>query len=131
MIGRAELKEMTEKFSDQERERFVISLLKIDAYWLQLFGNTEFNELHYSDLFTAMWLRREKSVHKTEACSFMTNISAKTAIKYLNNAVLAGYLIEVEDPKDKRSKLVKMSDDLCVSIENFIDYSISEFKHCC
>ena len=119
---------MTEHYTNHERERFVISLLKIDAYWLKLFGNTEFNELHYSDLFTAMWLRREKSVHKTEACSFMTNISAKTAIKYLNNAVSAGYLIEVEDPRDKRSKLVKMSAELSISIEKFIDYSISEFR---
>jgi len=41
-----------------------------------------------------MWLRRDSELRKTDLYPFMRNISARTAVKYVQQAIDSGQLIE-------------------------------------
>lgn len=112
----------------QERQRFVEALRKLDGRWAASFHEDDFYDLHYSDLFTQMWQQGERAVTRSEAYAMMRNISIQTAKKYLNQAIENGYLLELDNPQDRRSRLVCMSPKLQERFERLIDDSLKDFR---
>ena len=110
------------------RERFVHALRTLDRRWAETFHEGDFYDLHYSDLFTELWLRDGQPVPRTEAYTYMRNVSPQTAIKYLNRAIEEGYLTEVENPRDGRSRLLGMSPKLRERMDALVDEMIEAFR---
>jgi len=111
-----------------EQVAFVGALRKLDQHWAESFDDGDFFDLHYSSLFTEMWLRDGRPVPRTEAYGFMQSLSPQTAMKYLNRALQEGYLLEVENPDDRRSRLIAMSPKLKARLDALIDYALAEFR---
>jgi hypothetical protein len=110
-----------------QRIAFVRALKEMDAYWLDFLKEQDFYDLNYSDLFTGLWLRGEP-VTKTEAAQFTRHLGAQTSRKYINRAVTMGFLEELENPSDKRSRLIALSSELESGLADFFDHTIESFK---
>lgn len=113
---------------EADRRGFIGALRALDRRWAETFDDGDFFDLHYSALFTEMWLREGRAVPRTEAYGYMASLSPQTAMKYLNRALQEGYLVEVDNPDDRRSRLVAMSPKLKARLDALIDYALAEFR---
>lgn len=118
---------MTRKWPNQRRTAFVTALTDMDRYWGEVFGDEAFYDLNYSDLFTRMWLERDRWFRKTDLYHLMPKVSHRTAVKYIQKAIDSGLLLEKQDPDDMRCKRIGMSADLVQRIEQFMDYALTTF----
>ena len=119
---------MPKKYADRRRRAFVIALQESDAHWGALFGDEVFYDLNYSDLFTRMWLDRDRAFTKTELYRFMPKVSHRTAVKYVQTAIEKGLLDETVDDQDRRRRRITMSPQLLKVIEDFLDASLQTFE---
>ena len=119
---------MPKKYDDRRRRAFVIALQESDAHWGALFGDEVFYDLNYSDLFTRMWLARDRAFTKTELYRFMPKVSHRTAVKYVQTAIEKGLLDETVDDQDRRRRRITMSPQLLKVIEDFLDASLQTFE---
>lgn len=119
---------MPKKYADRRRRAFVIALQESDAHWGALFGDEVFYDLNYSDLFTRMWLARDRAFTKTELYRFMPKVSHRTAVKYVQTAIEKGLLDETVDEQDRRRRRITMSPQLLNVIEDFLDASLRTFE---
>ena len=119
---------MPKKYADRRRRAFVIALQESDAHWGALFGDEVFYDLNYSDLFTRMWLARDRAFTKTELYRFMPKVSHRTAVKYVQTAIEKGLLDETVDDQDRRPRRITMSPQLLKVIEDFLDASLQTFE---
>ncbi len=93
----------------QRRRRFLLALRELDDAWVAAFHKTGFGDVYFSRLFTELWLRGEAAVAKTDAYDLVQGVSHQTAMKYVNQAIAEGYLEEIDNPADGRSRLLRMS----------------------
>lgn len=120
---------MTLKYSDEQRREYLEMTGRIGRHWLTVFGNNkEFYSSDYWDLLSRIW-KMGVQVRKTDALNFMTAIkSTHTAGKYLDTALRHGYLVETENPRDARSKLVELSPEMRTRLDEFFDQAVDELK---
>ena len=81
----------------------------------------------WARLFTELWLRDAGAVAKTDAYDLVKGVSGQTAMKYVRRAIEEGYLEEVANPADGRSRLLRMSPRLRADFEQVIDRASGAF----
>ena len=120
---------MAFKYNSAQRRQYLAMLDRIGEHWLGIFGDDqEFYSTAYWDLFTNIW-RSEEPVRKTDALKFMRAIrSAHTAGKYLDVAINRGIVIETDNPKDARSKLVHLAPEMRARLDRFFDSAVDEMR---
>jgi hypothetical protein len=111
----------------QQRTRFLLALRELDDAWVSAFHKTGFGDVYFSRLFTELWLRGDAAVAKTDAYDFVQGVSRQTAMKYVRRAISEGYLIELENPADGRSRLIRMSPLLREQFNGVIDRASEAF----
>ena len=122
---------MALKYSDKQRKEYFKTTQQLGVSWLEVFeGDEEFYSSAYWDLLTSIWIKGGP-VRKTDALRFMTNIkSPHTAGKYVETAIARGFLIEEENPKDARSRLLRLAPDMRKRLDRFFDGCVGEISHC-
>ena len=111
----------------ERRERFLLALRQLDEAWVATFHQTGFGDIYFSRLFTELWLRDAGAVAKTDAYDLVKGVSGQTAMKYVRRAIEEGYLEEVANPADGRSRLLRMSPRLRADFEQVIDRASGAF----
>lgn len=119
---------MGRQHSERNRTAIARAILAMDSYWGEQFGADGFGDLNFCDLFTEMWLKRDEPLRKTDLYSFMPNISPRTAVKYVQQAIDSGHLREAIAPDDRRVHHVTLAPALMRRIESFLDYTFDHFR---
>lgn len=105
------------------------AIFAIDSFWAETFADISLSDLNYCDLFTQMWLtRNEQAKAKTDLYDLMPNISRRTAVKYVQNAIDQGMLAEHECETDKRIRLVTLTAPALAMVERFLDHACASFS---
>jgi hypothetical protein len=119
---------MARQFSDQERRHFATALKRVGLAWQNRLQDEDFYSLDYFDLFTEIWLREGEQVIKTDCYRFMSGMSRQTAKKYVQRAIERGHLIERDNPRDKRSKLISLSPRITALVEQNFDHAAAALR---
>lgn len=113
---------------DENNKRFLVALRELDDAWVSIFQETGFSDIHFSRLFTELWLRGESAVPKTDAYGLVKGLSPQTAMKYIRRAIDESYLEEIGNPADGRSRLVRMTPLLKSRMVAVIDRASPAFQ---
>jgi hypothetical protein len=117
------------KYNHDQRREYLVLTDHVGMKWMETFeGDTDFYSAAFWDLLTGLW-RAVEPVRKTDALATMKGIkSAHTAGKYLEAALKRGFVIERDNPKDARSKLVELSPDMRRKLDGFFDTAVSQLR---
>lgn len=120
---------MTLHYSNAQHRAYLDFTDVIGREWVGVFdGDTDFYNAAYWDLMAGMWRSREP-VRKTDALKFMSAIkSAHTAGKYLEIALEKGLIVEQDNPKDARSKLLDLSPTMRARMDAFFDRVVDQMQ---
>ncbi|MGZ3254233.1 MAG: MarR family transcriptional regulator [Burkholderiaceae bacterium] len=113
---------MTKKISRTKGETVALAILDMDVQWAAIFADLDMTDLNYSDLFMRMWMAKEMELTKTALYDFMPGVSRRTAVRYVQNLVDNGWLIE-RQAGDKRIKYVELSTEINSRLEHFLDFA--------
>jgi len=111
------------------RVHFLCALRELDDAWVAAFHRAGFGDVYFSRLFTELWLREGAAISKTDAYGLVKGVSAQTAMKYIRRAVAEGYLRELDNPADGRSRLLRMSPRLRTLFAQVIDRASAAFAN--
>jgi hypothetical protein len=120
---------MTRRYSIDSRTEAACAIFDIDTFWADTMLDVGIDDLNYCDLFTQMWLQRDAELTKTELYDLMPNISRRTAVKYVQEAIELGLLIERECDHDRRRRLISLSGDCIARVERFLDFTCQRFRN--
>lgn len=114
-------------YASEKRRAYLDMTEQVGRRWLALFqGDTELYSAAYWDLLTTLW-RHAKPMRKTDALASMHGIrSAHTAGKYVDAAIRRGLIVEEDNPRDARSKVLRLSDDTRTRLDHFFDEAVRE-----
>lgn len=117
------------KYNTAQHRVYLELMDRVSDNWLDVFdGNTEFFSAPYWDLLRGVW-RHTSPIRKTDAMAFMRSVkSAHTAGKLIDAAIEAGFLVEHENPKDARSKLLTLSETTRTRIDDVFDRAVDAIK---
>jgi hypothetical protein len=122
----------TPRLLQQRRAHFLQALREFDAVWVATFHKkgykTGFGDVYFSRLFTELWLRGDDAVAKSDAYDLVQGVSVQTAMKYIRQAIAEGYLEELDNPADGRSRLLRMSATLREDFNEVIDRGSDAFE---
>ncbi|MGZ3241289.1 MAG: MarR family transcriptional regulator [Burkholderiaceae bacterium] len=113
---------MNKKISRTKGETVALAILDMDVHWAAIFADLDMTDLNYSDLFMRMWIAKEMELTKTALYDFMPGVSRRTAVRYVQNLVDNGWLIE-RQAGDKRIKYVELSTEINSRLEHFLDFA--------
>ena len=113
--------------ANRRRAHFLHALRELDDAWVAAFHKTGFGDIYFSRLFTELWLRGEEAVAKSDAYGLVQGVSAQTAMKYIRQAIAEGYLQELDNPGDGRSRMIRMSPKLREQFNGVIDRASGAF----
>jgi hypothetical protein len=116
------------RLTNERRAHFLCALRELDDAWVAAFHKTGFGDIYFSRLFTELWLRGDDAVAKSEAYDLVQGVSAQTAMKYMRRAMAEGYLEEIDNPADGRSRLIRMSPLLREQFNGVIDRAREAFE---
>jgi len=118
---------LTLKYNQTQHRVYLELMDRVSDNWLSVFdGNTAFFSAPYWDLLRGIW-RQTGAIRKTDAMAFMRSVkSAHTAGKLIDAAVREGFLIEIENPNDARSKLLDLSQTTRQRIDAVFDRAVTE-----
>ena len=108
---------------------------RTDARWARLISPApELRSAPIWDLLTHLW-RSGQPVRKTDAIKAMVSIrSPHTAAKYIEIAIKSGFVVETDNPCDRRSKKLMLSDTGRARMDRFLDACVSDLlvasEHC-
>jgi hypothetical protein len=117
----------TSRSTNQRRAHFLHALRELDDAWVTAFHKTGFGDIYFSRLFTELWLRGDQAVAKSDAYGLVQGVSAQTAMKYIRQAIAEGYLQELDNPGDGRSRMIRMSPKLREQFNGVIDRASDAF----
>ena len=120
---------MSGSAADRQRRILARTLRQIGNDWHRSFKDEQLGSTHYYDLFTEIWLREGERVCKTDCYRFMPGLSRQTAKKYVVRAIALGYLIERNNPADRRSKLITLSADAKALVEANFDKTAKNLRN--
>jgi hypothetical protein len=112
---------------EKQRAHFLQALRELDDAWVAAFHKTGFGDIYFSRLFTELWLRGDDAVAKSDAYELVQGVSTQTAMKYIRRAIAEGYLEELDNPADGRSRLIRMSPKLRHQFNGVIDRARDAF----
>lgn len=117
----------TEAEQAARRRRFLTALRELDIAWVTAFHQTGFGDIYFSRLFTELWLRDGAAIAKTDAYDLLKGVGPQTAMKYVRRAIAEGYLEEIDNPADRRSRLLRMTPMLRDRFAQVIDRGNAAF----
>jgi hypothetical protein len=108
--------------------RFLQALRELDDAWMAAFHETGLGDVYFSRLFTELWLRGAAAIPKSDAYDLVHGVSAQTAMKYVRRAIAEGFLEEIDNPADGRSRLLRMSPQLRERFIGVVDRASAAFE---
>ena len=118
---------MKKKIARPKAQAVARAILDMDFEWSAQFGDLGLADLNYSDLFCQMWAERQQQFAKTALYDFMPGVSRRTAVRYVQQLIDAGWLIEASAAHDRRIKHVQLTPPIEERLEQFLAFVHQRF----
>jgi DNA-binding MarR family transcriptional regulator len=116
-------------YTAEQRRVYLDMIEQVGQRWLHLFrGDPDMYSAAYWDLLTTLW-RAGQPMRKTDALAAMHGIrSAHTAGKYVDAAIARGLIVEEDNPRDARSKVLRLSPEMQRRLDAFFDEALVDLQ---
>ncbi|CAB3772785.1 MarR family transcriptional regulator [Paraburkholderia humisilvae] len=118
---------MKKKIARTKAQAVARAILDMDFEWSAQFGELGLADLNYSDLFCQMWSGGHEQYAKTALYEFMPGVSRRTAVRYVQQLIDAGWVSETCAEHDRRIKLVRLSAEIEDRLELFLAFVHQRF----